>query len=93
MSLMNDVLHILDALEVDHSAPNANQYGKLLANLALLKCNAIPGPEHDALWAAFIDHLTYPDHDPFPHALFRMPHEELIHLKLALEAVADIYGE
>ena len=94
-SLIEQAIFIIKALDISADAPSPHEYGKLVANLAMLKINAGANIAEQR-WEKLIEHLMYPDHNPFPHGLFLIPQDENRHYKLALEAIDEIfqkYGE
>jgi hypothetical protein len=92
-SIMEQILWMFKECGIPPDAPTSHDYGKLASNLILLKMGSKHGPEHDAMWQAFIEHLLYPFDKPFPDDLFYAPKEGMAHYALFLKHFDDIYQQ
>jgi hypothetical protein len=82
---------MMKTLDIPVDAPTPHDYGRIVSNLAMLKMNAVG---YDAAkWEALLDHVTYPDDNPFPEGLFLLPKEELYHYNLLLGAMDNVYDK
>jgi hypothetical protein len=51
---------------VDFNKLTANELGTIWANLSLVRSNMQPGWDVDTLWPLFLEHLSFPDDEPYP---------------------------
>lgn len=90
-SLIEQAIWLVKELGISPDQPTSHDYGRLTSNLAMLKMSAVPDEDFDKHWAMLLDNVMYPDDRDFPHNLFLLPQKELVHYKLLLGAVDDIY--
>ena len=88
-SVAEQALYLIDAMSIPRDAPTANEYGRLMANLAMMKINAKSDP---AAWEAFVQHVLFPDHVAVPEGLFIAPVESIRHYKLLLDVMDELFN-
>jgi hypothetical protein len=86
ISVFLSSVHIAQTLDAELDKVHPLNWGKLWANLGLLKCNY---PWTKEQWDAMIEHLLYPNHRPWPIA-DRDP-KTIPGYERALKTVDDIY--
>lgn len=92
-SIIEQAVWMVKEIGIAVDQPTPHDYGRITSNLAMLKMNAINDDSFPAKWEALLMHLMYPDHNPAPEGLLRLPLAEFSHYDLALKALDDIYNK
>ena len=95
-SLIEQAIWIVKELGIDADKPAPQQYGLLVTNLFMLKQAATHDlglSELPSQWGALLDHLMYPDHNPFPQEMFVGSPDELKHYAKVIATIDALYNE